>query len=116
MCEWLQECMRTREGLLDEAAARRGGDRKAEIAALSKKKKKAAHPPQVGVGRFGLNDEEVRELARGEVEVRWSDVRPKMSAVEQAGKRARLDMKGGISHRDRLWTRRIQMRRVYTVC
>ena len=95
MCEWLQERMRDRERLLSEAATRRGGDRKAEISALSKKKK-VAHAPQVGIGRFGLTDGEVRELARGEVEIRWSDERTKMSKKDQEEKKRRMDMKGWI--------------------
>ena len=94
MSEWLQERVRVREGLLDAAAARRGGDRKAEIKSMSKKK--ASHVPHVGVGRFGLTEAEVRELARGEVEVRWSDARTKMSEKDQRAKRERLDMKDWI--------------------
>ena len=66
MSEWLQERMQDRERLLDAAAAQRGEDRSKAISAMSKKRK-AAHAPSVGVGRFGLTDAEVRELARGRV-------------------------------------------------
>ena len=88
MCEWMQERVRERERILDgKELARR-----AESKALNKKKPAVV----VEVGRFGLTELEVSEVARGVVPLTWADVRTGMTATERIEKKRHMDMKGWV--------------------
>ena len=92
MGKWLQERMRDREAMLDLGEAERGGDRKEKIKAEGRK----VHVTYTEEGQLGLTEAEARAVARGEVEIRWTERRPSLTErTAWSRRRGRRISKGG---------------------